>query len=105
MALYEAKAGFVRPEATVAAHLALAARSGADLHFEEPVLSWESTSGGVRVTTAQGTYEAGRLVIAPGAWAPQLLADLGVPITVERQVMYWFEPLQGTGAYTRPHPI
>ncbi len=104
VALYEAKAGFVRPEATVAAHIALAHRAGADLHFEEPVLSWESTAGGVRVTTARGTYDAGRLVIAPGAWAPQLLADLGVPITVERQVMYWFEPLKGTGAYT-DHPI
>jgi sarcosine oxidase len=106
VALYEAKAGFVRPETTVAAHLALAARAGADLHFTEPVLSWESTAGGVRVTTAEGTYEAGRLVIAPGAWAPQLLADLGVPITIERQVMYWFEPLRGVGPYTADrHPV
>ena len=100
VALYEPKAGFVRPEVTVRAHIALAASAGADLHFGEPVLSWESTSAGVRVTTAQGTYEAGRLVIAPGAWAPQLLADLGVPITIERQVMYWFEPLGGVGPYT-----
>ncbi len=106
VALYEAKAGFVRPETTVRAHIALAASAGADLHFSEPVLSWASTAGGVRVTTAVGTYEAGRLVIAPGAWAPQLLADLGVPITVERQVMYWFEPLGGVGPYTADkHPI
>ncbi len=106
VALYEAKAGFVRTETTVRAHIALAASAGADLHFSEPVLSWASTAGGVRVTTAVGTYEAGRLVIAPGAWAPQLLADLGVPITVERQVMYWFEPLGGVGPYTADkHPI
>ena len=44
------------------------------------------------MTTAAGTYTAGRLVICPGAWAPELLADLGVPLTVERQVMYWFQP-------------
>jgi len=106
VALYEAKAGFVRPEVTVSAHIALAARAGADLHFSEPVVSWASTPAGVRVTTARGTYEADRLVIAPGAWAPQLLADLGVPITVERQVMYWFEPLGGVGPYTADkHPI
>jgi len=106
VALYEAKAGFVRPEAAVAAHLALADRAGADLHFGEPVLSWESTTSGVRVVTGVGAYEAGRLVIAPGAWAPQLLADLGVPITVERQVMYWFEPVGGVGPYTADqHPI
>jgi sarcosine oxidase len=106
VALYEAKAGFVRPEVTVRAHLALAERAGADLHFSEPVLSWESTAGGVRVTTAEGSYDAGRLVIAPGAWAPQLLADLGVPFTIERQIMYWFQPGGGVGPYTADkHPI
>ena len=106
VALYEAKAGFVRPERTVAAHLALAERAGADLHFAEPVLSWESTASGVRVTTGLGSYEADRLVIAPGAWAPQLLADLGVPITVERQVMYWFQPVGGVEPYLpERHPI
>ena len=104
--LYEAKAGFVRPERTVSAHLALAQQAGAELHFTEPVERWESTAGGVRVTTAAGTYEADRLVIAPGAWAPQLLADLGVPITVERQVMYWFQPEGGVGPYLPDrHPI
>lgn len=99
IALYEPKAGFARPEATVAAQVALAQRAGADLHFGEPVLSWTSTPGGVRVQTAAGSYEAARLVICPGAWAPQLLATLGVPITVERQVMYWFQPLEGVGPY------
>ncbi len=99
LALYEAKAGFVRPERTVSAHLALADRAGAELHFGEPVTSWESTGSGVRVRTGTATYEAGQLVVAPGAWAPQLLADLGVPITVERQVMYWFQPPGGVEAF------
>ncbi len=100
VALYEAKAGLVRPELTVTAHLGLAARAGADLRFGEPVTSWSSSGTGVRVVTAQGSYEADRLVVAPGAWAPGLLADLGVPITVERQVMYWFDPVGGVAGYT-----
>src|SRR3954468_1052952 len=103
VALYEAVAGYVRPEASVSAHLQLAARAGAELHFDEPVLAWESGDG-VRVTTANGSYVAGKLVICPGAWAPQLLTDLAVPFTVERQVMYWFQPAGGTGPYER-HPI
>lgn len=106
LALYEAKAGFARPEATVAAQLLLAERAGAELHFGEPVLRWESTATGVRVTTGSATYDAGQLVVAPGAWAPELLADLGVPIEVERQVMHWFEPLGGVGPYLPGrHPI
>ena len=106
LALYEGRAGFARPEATVAAHLLLAERAGAELHFGEPVLRWESTANGVRVTTGSATYEAGQLVVAPGAWAPQLLSDLGVSIEVERQVMHWFEPLGGVGPYLPDrHPI
>ncbi len=101
IALYEALAGFVRPEASVVAHLDRAARLGANLHFGEPVTAWEGSPGGegVRVTTARGTYEAARLVIAPGPWAPELLARLGLPLEVERQVMYWFDPIGGDGPF------
>jgi sarcosine oxidase len=95
VAVHEERAGFVRPEETVQAHLDLAASLGADLRFEEPVLSWEASGKGVRVETHGGSYEAEQLVISPGAWAPQLLADLGLPLEVTRQVMYWFEPTSG----------
>jgi glycine/D-amino acid oxidase-like deaminating enzyme len=83
----------------VKAHLDRASSLGADLHFEEPVLSWEASGEGVRVETRAGPYEAERLVISPGAWAPQLLAELGLPLEVERQVMYWFEPKNGRAPF------
>jgi len=51
----------------------------------------EGTGGGA----GAGCYEAERLVISPGAWAPQLLADLGLPPELTRQGMYWFEPTSG----------
>ncbi|MEV0373796.1 N-methyl-L-tryptophan oxidase [Streptomyces sp. NPDC050636] len=108
VALYEARAGLVRPENTVAAQLQLATRGGADLHFQEPVTRWEALPGGrgVRVHTPEDTYTAGQLVVCPGAWAPQLLADLGVPFIIERQVMYWFAPDGGTARYSPDgHPV
>jgi sarcosine oxidase len=108
VALYEARAGLVRPEATVAAQLQMATRHGADLHFEEPVTRWETLEGGrgVRVHTPEEIYTAGHLVICPGAWAPELLNGLGVPFTIERQVMYWFQPRGGTAPYLpEQHPI
>ncbi|BBY85609.1 glycine/D-amino acid oxidase, deaminating [Mycolicibacterium tokaiense] len=104
VALFEAKAGFARPEMTVQAHLDLAAREGAELRFGEEVQSWQDGPTGVRVTTANGTYTAGQLVICPGAWAPALLTDLGIPITIERQVLYWFQPDGGTAPFV-DHPI
>ncbi|QIN80734.1 N-methyl-L-tryptophan oxidase [Rubrobacter marinus] len=94
VALYERRAGFVRPERSVMAHLSRASELGADLRFEEPVTRWEAAPSGdrVEVEPPKGTYEAERLVICAGAWAPELLTDLGLPLEVERQVMYWFEP-------------
>ena len=97
IALYETRAGVLDPEECIRAQLEVAARRGATLRFEEPALAWEAAPSGdrVRVTTARGAYEAARLIVAAGAWAPALLADLGLPLAVERQVLYWFEPIGG----------
>ncbi|MET7740168.1 N-methyl-L-tryptophan oxidase [Streptomyces sp. NPDC005385] len=106
VALFETRAGLIRPENTVAAHLQLATRQGADLHFDEPMTRWEPCRDGVRVHTAENTYTAGQLVVCPGAWAPRLLTDLGVPFRIERQIMYWFQPRGGTGPFVpERHPV
>jgi sarcosine oxidase len=90
--LYEATSGYVRPERTVREHVRRAVAAGADLRFEERALAWEADDSGVRVSTTSGSIEAERLVLAPGSWAPRLLADLDVPMRVTRQVVYWFRP-------------
>ncbi|MDT7729053.1 MAG: sarcosine oxidase [Actinomycetota bacterium] len=106
IALYEGGAGLVSPEASVGAHLQLAARAGAELHYDERVLSWTAESTGVRVGTSQGDYTADQLVICPGAWAPELLAELGVEFTIERQVQYWFAPDGGVEPFLpERHPV
>lgn len=105
VALYEPNAGYVEPESTVRAHVDLAGRHGATLRFGERVVSWEASGAGVRVTTDTDTYEASRLVIAAGAWAPSVLADLSLPLVVERQVMHWFEPEDPAPFAAPGHPI
>lgn len=92
VALYEERAGFLHPEECVRARLDLAARRGAELRFGEPVLSWRAVGERVEVRTGSGRYEAGHLVITAGPWAPELLAELGLPLRVERRVMFWFGP-------------
>jgi sarcosine oxidase len=93
-AVWEPRAGILFPENCVEAHLAMAADRGADLRFDEPIDLWQIQQGGVRVTTSEGTYAAGHLVLCAGAWAQGLLAGLGLPLSVERQVQYWFEPVR-----------
>jgi sarcosine oxidase len=99
IAIYEGNAGFARPEMTVQAHLDLAEQAGATLQFGESVLEWTETSAGVTVTTDRGRHTAGQVVICPGAWAPQLLAEFNIPITIERQVLYWLDPIGGTAPF------
>ena len=104
VAVFEERAGFVRPERSVATHLDLAARDGADLRFGRQVRAWKADGDGVRVRTDDGEFAAGHLVVCPGAWAPRLLADLGVPLRVERQVQHWFAPAGGVDPFV-DHPV
>jgi sarcosine oxidase len=92
IAIWEPEAGVVLPELAVSSFLSLAARSGADIQVEEPVLEWAAAGDGVVVTTPRGTYHASRLVLTVGPWTSQLVPDLAVTLTVERQVMHWFRP-------------
>jgi sarcosine oxidase len=92
-ALHEPLAGILFPEKCIAAHLGLAERHGAQLRFGERVTGWSSDGATVAVTTDQGTYAAARLVIAAGAWLPKLVPELDLPLTVERNSLYWYEPV------------
>jgi sarcosine oxidase len=92
VAVYEPRAGILFPEACVGAHLARARACGTQIHGDEPVLSWQAGVDGVTVSTGRGRYSADLLIISAGSWAGQLLADLEPPLTVERQVAFWFEP-------------
>jgi sarcosine oxidase len=94
VAVWERRAGALFPEDCIRAHLTQAARAGAILHFEEPVQRWRVLGDGVEVTTSRGTYAAGHLIITAGPWAGQMLQQRGVPLEVERNVMYWFRPRQ-----------
>ncbi len=88
--LFQPEGGFVASERAIVAHVRAAQAEGAEIHARERVLDWCATPGGVRVTTDRGRYDAGRLVLAAGAWMADLhpaLAGVAVP---ERQVLGWF---------------
>jgi sarcosine oxidase len=90
--LWDTRAGYLEPETAVRAHLRLAERYGATLRFGECVTDWEADGGGVAVTTTEGRYHAGRLVLAAGGWTAQLVPELALPLVVERQVLLWLDP-------------
>ena len=90
-AYHDSVGGFVRPERCVAAQLQRARALGAKLRVNEKVLSFAQTGGAVTVTTAKDTCQARQLIVAAGAWLPQLLAPAHrASFRVLRQVLYWF---------------
>jgi len=86
---FEPSAGVVLPERAVALQLRLAAQLGATLRLGEPVLSLAETQGGVEIVTDQGRVNAGRVIMAAGAWLPGL-AGLGAHAKVFRQASHWY---------------
>jgi sarcosine oxidase len=90
----EPHAGYLLPEECIRAHLKMAERAGAELHFEEKVHTWEPAAGGIQVRTNRATYNAGHVVIAAGPWANEALVEV-FPLKVTRQVMAWIDPRGG----------
>lgn len=96
----EPRAGMLAPERAITAFTTLAKQHGADVHSDEPMLSWRAVRDGVEVTTAKGTYSAARLVLTVGAWAGKVLRELGVPFQAQRNVLYWFTPTHNAHCFT-----
>ncbi|MBX3746486.1 MAG: N-methyl-L-tryptophan oxidase [Verrucomicrobiae bacterium] len=99
VALFEPSAGLVYCDRAVAAHLRAAIRHGAEIRVNSPVLTWETTAGGVEVRTSRDRFQAGQLVVTPGPWAPDILQRLRLPLRIERQVLFWFKPPGGIGPF------
>ena len=100
IALHEREAGVVFPEEAIRAHLEMAARFGADLRFDEPVADWRRLPTGlIEVQTPRARYDCERLVLAPGSWAPSLFKIEGLPLEVEPQMLYWFDPAGGAAPF------
>jgi sarcosine oxidase len=105
VAVSDPNAGYLDPEACVAAHVEAAVRAGADAHFGEEVVAWTADDGGVEVRTPAETYSAKRLLLAAGAWTGELVSGVRLPLAIERQVVFWLEPGDDRAYDTPRFPI
>jgi sarcosine oxidase len=99
IAVLDPRAGFLDPEACNRAHVELAREAGAEARFNEQSLDWIADGDGVRVITSSGSFSADRLVLTAGSWDGALVPDLVLPLTVERQAVFWLEPEADTSLY------
>ena len=93
VAIAEPRAGILFPETAVKTQLELAVQAGALLRFDEVVVSWQADRHGIEIrTSAADCYRTDWLVLSAGPWVTSLVADLRLPLSIERQVLAWFEP-------------
>ncbi|HMI61727.1 MAG TPA: N-methyl-L-tryptophan oxidase, partial [Puia sp.] len=86
----ETEAGILLPEECIRAFLVSAVRNGVILQTDEPVLDIQPGNNGIMVTTNKGRYRTDKLIVTAGAWTNGLLPELRLPLTVKRQVLFWF---------------
>jgi sarcosine oxidase len=93
MGYYEPGAGFLHPEACIAAQLAEAQRLGARTLLDTRVGAIAQRNETVRIETTTGPVEAASVIVTAGAWTAKLL---GPPfdrlLRVTRQALHWFAP-------------
>ncbi len=97
--LHEPLAGILFAPRCIEAHLHLAERHGAELRFEERLTGWESEGDAVAVNTSKGAYRARKVVLSVGAWLTKSAPELELPLTVERNTLFWFAPLRQPGIF------
>jgi glycine/D-amino acid oxidase-like deaminating enzyme len=94
-AVFERLAGSLAVEECVRAHLAGAVAAGAELICGAQVDEWRLDPVGhsaarVQVRVGSEIFSASRLIITAGSWASALLADIGLPLRIERRVQFWY---------------
>lgn len=93
LGIFEQNAGYISPEAAIAAHLRIARANGATLHFGAQIQAWQTGAYGVRVLCKdESTIEARRLILGLGPWFAREMMRAGVDLRVQRNVQVWFTP-------------
>lgn len=88
---FGAGAGFLDVEPALYALHDLARQGGVELRPHTPGTAWGASAQGAWVQTDAGRYDADTLIITAGAWAGRLLRDLGLPLTIQRKVLWWLD--------------
>lgn len=85
------RGGFLEVEPALRSMAMLAKRAGIEIVPDSPVIAWGASENGVWAETPGGRYEADRLIVTAGSWSDRVMSNLGLPLTVVRKVLWWFD--------------
>jgi sarcosine oxidase len=99
VAVLDVQAGFIRPEDAVAAMIDRVVALGGEVRRGVVVKDLSAQTEGVEVATDETRETFDAVVMAAGPWTQDLVS---LPLTIERQVMAWFEIAHDGGASLTP---
>jgi sarcosine oxidase len=91
-AVWQAEGGFIEPEHAIRAMAARAEALGATVRADCAVQVIECLPSVIRLRTDAGVVEAGRVIVAAGAWAADFAPDWRRHLSWTKQVLGWFSP-------------
>ena len=93
--VFQPDAGILQPEKAIGLFLAQAAKLGAVVRPNTRVVDVQPSGAGVRIRLDGGdVIEAGSAILAAGPWVGELAPMLKPHLSLTRQVLAWFGPLQ-----------
>jgi sarcosine oxidase len=108
--LYDHDGGLIRPELTILSAVTAAADRGAHVFERTRVLNIDRNGDSVVIRVPQVEREYDGVIVATGAWAPQLAAEVSQGVLQPRKVTSaWFFPrtfgaIRGLPAFVRFQP-
>ena len=90
--ILDTRGGALRPEVAVTAAHTAAEDHGAQLYFNTRVTDLQSGPDGVKITTDNGVFMAGQVIVTIGSWTGQLLPQLSDYVEVRPIGLTWAMP-------------
>jgi sarcosine oxidase len=92
-AIFQRDGGFLHADRAHAALLSIALEGGVELREHSTVTALTSGRGSIHVSLAEGELTTRAVVVTAGAWAPGLLATIGIdlPVVPTRETVVYLE--------------
>lgn len=88
--VFEPSGGYLEVENCVQTFCEEAQKLGAQLQFNEKVLSWRKTQDGFEIKTSNGFYFSDKLILTAGPWMGRILQPIAPFLNVHRAPLFWF---------------
>jgi sarcosine oxidase len=107
IAVLQPDGGYIEAERAIAANIRVAKAAGAVVRVKEKVLEIKTRSDGISIKTERGQIDADGAIITAGPWMNFVLRNLGLhlPLTVTRQVVGWFKPMDAAAFSADRFPV